>query len=330
MTHPLVFSIGPKGDRIARAVAQLLAAPVHLCGPGREDAQALVRPAYERGAPIIGVCSCGALVRMIAPVLGTKIAEPPVVAVSSDGKIVVPLLGVHRGANALARWVAEGFRGTAAVTAFSDTLYEFPLDDLPPGYVLATPEAVRPVMAALLNGETLKVDGPSAWLELAGYPVSDDGTQAVTVSERVAQGPGVVIHPRTLVAGVGCTTGARGDAVIALIEATLADAELSRESLAAIATLDARAEHPAIHAAAAHFDVPVRVFAPEALALESARLETPSDAVADAVGLAGVCEAVALKAGTLAVKKTKGANVTCAIGRGASPIDPMRFGDPAT
>jgi len=33
--------------------------------------------------------------------------EPPVVAVAEDGSAAVPLLGAHRGANALARAIAE-------------------------------------------------------------------------------------------------------------------------------------------------------------------------------------------------------------------------------
>ena len=58
---------------------------------------------FQAGQSIIGVCASGILIRAIAPFLSAKGEEPPVVAVAEDGSVAVPLLGGHRGANALAR-----------------------------------------------------------------------------------------------------------------------------------------------------------------------------------------------------------------------------------
>ncbi len=329
MKTPLVFSMGPKGDEIARHVAQLLASPVHLCGTGREDATALVSKAYTARTPIIGVCAAGVLIRLIGTELGDKVTEPPVVAVSADGKMAVPLLGSHRGANALARWIAEGFRGVAAITSFSDTLYDFALDDLPPGYVLANPQALRPVMAALLNGEKLSVSGRSGWLSLAGYPVDPSGSQKLIITEKTCNGSELVIHPQTLVVGLGFASNAAPDEVIGLIEEALAAENLAPAAISALATLDGLASHAALQAAAEYFSRPIRVFSKRMLSAEQKRLATPSDTVEDKVGLAGVCEAIALKAGTILVPKQKSGYATCAIGRADTPILPDQFGKPA-
>lgn len=320
--------MSPKGDEIARHVAQLLGSPVHFFGPGRGKAGGLVREAYAARSPIIGVCAAGVLIRLIGPELGDKITEPPVLAVSADGKIAVPLLGSHRGANALARWIADMMRGTAAITSFSDTLYDFSLDDLPPGYVIANPELIKPVMAALLKGEKLKVDGPSAWLELAGYPVADDGQLPVVVTE-AAGGDGLIVHPKTLVAGVGCTSGAEADEIIALVKETFAANDLALAALAALASLDSKKAHQGLVGAAEHFGVPLRLFTKREIEKERVKLATPSDAVDEAIGVAGVCEAAALKAGSLIVPKRSSSAATCAIGKAASPIDIAKFGKPA-
>lgn len=329
MKTPLVFSMGPKGDEIARHVAQLLASPVHMCGTGREDAAVLVSKAYAARTPIIGVCAAGVLIRLIGTDIGEKVSEPPVVAVSADGKMAVPLLGSHRGANALARWIAEGFRGTAAITSFSDTLYDFALDDLPPGYVLANPQALRPVMAALLNGEKLCVSGPSGWLSLAGYPVDPKGSQKLIITEKICAGPELVIHPQNLVVGLGFASSATPTEVVELIEQALASENLSPAAISALATLDGLADHPALQAAAERFSRPIRVFSKRMLVSEQKRLATPSASVEDKTGLAGICEAIALKAGAILVPKQRSSYATCAIGRADTPILPDQFGKPA-
>ncbi len=310
-------------------MAQLLGAPVHLCGPGRIDAASLVGDAYRQGAPIVGVCATGALIRLLDGTLGDKMSEPPVVAVSADGKVAVPLLGSHRGANALARWIADGFRGFAAVTATSDTLYDFSLDDPPPGYVVANPDAVRPLMAALLKGEKLRVEGLSGWLELAGYPVSRHGSQLLRLTESPAPGPGLLVHPKTVVGGIGCTSKAQTREVITLLEAALEIAGIAPKALAALATIHTHGKTPALIEAAAHFGVPLRTFTRREIDREKKRLVTPSASVEAAIGLSGVCEAVAIKAGTLIVPKQIAGNVTCALGRADTPIDVSRFGKSA-
>lgn len=320
--------MSPKGDEIARHVAQLLGSPVHFFGPGRGKAGDMVRDAYAARAPIVGVCAAGVLIRLIGPELGEKIEEPPVLAVSADGKIAVPLMGSHRGANALARWIADMMRGTAAITSFSDTLYDFSLDDPPPGYAIATPDLVKPTMAALLKGEKLKVEGSSGWLELAGYPVAHDGALPLIVSEKPGDGTRLLIHPKTLVAGIGCTSSADAGEVIDLLEKTLAAHDLAPQSLAALATLDTKKAYPALVAAADHFHIPLRVFTKRDIEKERSKLATPSDAVDAAIGVAGVCEAAALKAGSLLVPKQASAQATCAIGKAASPIDTAKFGKP--
>lgn len=320
--------MSPKGDEIARHVAQLLGSPVHFLGPGRGSAGEMVRTAYAGRVPIVGVCAAGLMIRLIGPDIGEKADEPPVLAVSADGKVAVPLLGIHRGANALARWIADMMRGTAAVTSTSDTLYDFSLADPPPGYVVATPDLVKPAMAALLKGEKLKVEGPSGWLELAGYPIAGDGALRIVVSEEVAEEATLHVHPRTLVAGVGCTSAVGAEEVISLIEKTLADHRLAPQALSVLATLETKKSHPALAAAAEHFGVPLRVFSKREIEKERSRLQTPSDAVDAAIGVAGVCEAVALKAGQLLVAKQNSAQATCAIGKAESPIDAARFGRP--
>ena len=324
---PAVILFSDAGIDTARRIAAAIDGELHTCGQGGADALKLLPKLFAEGRPIIGVCAAGILIRLLAGSLADKRKEPPVLAVSQDGTSVVPLLGGHRGANRLARQLAEALGGTAAITTASDSQFAHGLDEPPEGWVLGTPQDAKPAMMALLLGAKLQLDGDAPFLAEAGYPISSTGAVKVLVTETIQRiERGIVYHPRTLVAGVGCERHADGAEVIGLIGAGLRAQNLSPLSLAAIASIDIKADEPARHAAARHFTVPLRLFSATELAQERYRLKQPSDYVEDTVGTPSVAEAAALKAGLLVVEKLKSARATCAIGRATRPIDMAAFG----
>lgn len=319
----IIFTTASAGT--ASRIAAITGGRVHACGPEGEGAQALLPRLFKDGVPIIGVCAAGILIRLLASVLGDKNAEPPVLAVSADGAHVVPLLGGHHGANALAEKLAAGLGGTAAPTTASNARFSRGLDEPPQGYVLANPAAAKAAMADILNGGEIVLSGDAPWLAEAGYPISPKGRVAVTVSEKITTN-GLTFHPRLLIAGVGCERGASTEEVIGLVEKALADNGLSPQSLAAIASIDLKADEAALNQTALHFSVPLRLFTAQELAEEASRLPNPSKIVEAEVGTPGVAEAAAIKAGRLLVEKQKSKRATCAIGIAPTPLDAQAFG----
>lgn len=322
---PAILTFAASGRDTAVRIATTTGGALHDCGAGGEDAKILLPQLFRAGTPIIGVCAAGILIRLLAPSLDDKHTDPPVLAVSQDGSHVVPLLGGHHGANRLARVIAAALGGTAALTTASDSRFAFGLDEPPTGWVIESPEAARPAMAAVLGGAAIALDGDAPWLAEAGYPLSPQGTIRVVAR---AGGPagGPTYRPQILIAGVGCERGTAADEVIGLVAGTLAEAGLSPLSLAAIATVDLKADEPALHAAAAHFGVPLRLLSVAELDAERHRLPTPSAVVEAEIGTPGVAEAAALKAGALVVPKRKSKRATCAIGSAAAPIDANSIG----
>ena len=307
-----------------------------------EETGAHLRELFTTGSPIVAVMAAGALIRLLAPVLSDKQAEPPVIALAEDGSVAVPLLGGHHGANDLARNIALALDGTAAVTTAGDLRFGIALDAPPEGIKLANPDAAKAVMAELVAGASVRLavppsvpDGTSppqggrveevaAWLWNSTLPFADDGAVKLTVTDRVHEAGDLelVYHPATLVLGIGCERGCEAEEAIALAEKVLSENGLSPESVAAIASLDLKADEAAIHAVAAHFGVPARFFEAPRLEAETPRLATPSDVVFAEVGCHGVAEGAALAsvgaAGELAVAKIKSRRATVAIGR--SPV----------
>ncbi len=323
---PAIICFTSAGEEIAHRIADLTGGPLYRCGSGHADARDVLATLFKADIPIIGICASGILVRLLAAHLSDKTQEPPVIAVSANGHHVVPLLGGHRGANRLARSLADELHGIAAITTASDSRFAFALDEPPMGYVIADRTAAKPAMAAVLDGDELRVKGGGAFLAEAGYAISEFGTVSVEITERAVEEGLLAYHPKTLVAGVGCARGTNAEDIVTLVRRTLEEAGLSEKSLAALASIDLKADEAGLNQAAAQLGVPLCLFTAEQLAAESDRLPNPSEVVLAEVGTPGVAEAAALKAGTLLVEKQKTASATCAIGRSAKPLDTEKFG----
>ncbi|MEI2612933.1 MAG: hypothetical protein V9G20_30195 [Candidatus Promineifilaceae bacterium] len=206
---PAVITFSASGAELAMRIAAATGGRVHHCGSNGENAQALLPRLFHDGTPIVGICAAGILIRILAPHLADKHEEPPVLAVASDGKSVVPLLGGHHGANQLTRSIAETLGAHAALTTASDSKFARGLDEPPSGWELSEDCDAKPAMMSLLVGAKIAVDGHAPWIAEAGYPVSSMGAVKVLVTEQKLQvDRGLVYHPRTLVAGVGCERGA--------------------------------------------------------------------------------------------------------------------------
>lgn len=296
------------------------------------DTASHLRALFMAGRPIVGICAAGILVRILAPLLADKRDEPPVLAVSEDGKEIVPLLGGHRGANALARKLAVALDGHAATTTAGDRRFGIALDDPPPGWALSNPEDAKPVMAALLAGASARLEGECAWLSESGIAVADDGTVQLVATTEARQGNArtLVYHPRRLVVGIGCERNAEPAEALQLVRATLQEAGLAAASIACVASIDLKADEAAVLETARALGVPARFFDAATLEKETPRLQNPSATVFREVGVHGVAEAAALAAigvdGALRVPKTKSARVTCAIAEAPDIIDPSRIG----
>ncbi|MEL7211532.1 MAG: precorrin-3B C(17)-methyltransferase [Pseudomonadota bacterium] len=328
---PIVLALSKSGEPVARRIAEALDCPLH----GRQDrvsaadvyfANALdhARDLFAAKHAIIGVCASGILIRGVAPLLADKTTEPPVISVSDDGSFVIPLLGGHRGANRLAKEIAEAIDATAAVTTAGDVALGVALDAPPVGYRLANPENAKSVMAALLNGATARIEGEA----LFDLPHDSAGTvRLVTTDAPVeADETTLVYHPQRYALGVGCARDCDPAELSDLVNATLAEAGIAPGAVASVNSLDLKGDEPAMNALAAELGVPFRVFTAEDLEAQAPNLANPSDVVFAEVGCHGVSEGAALAAsnGSLVVPKRKTKNATCAAAKAEAPITEIK------
>ncbi len=325
---PIVLCLNKAGEPIAHRIANQLGCQVH----GRQDrvdsadayfANALdhTRDLFSAGVPVIGVCASGILIRAVAPLLNDKLTEPPVLSVSDDGAVVIPLLGGHRGANRLATQIAKMLNSKAAVTTAGDVAIGVALDEPPLGWRLANPEDAKGAMATMLNSGAPIIEGENIWdIDAGEGPVIlKTGTAPVETGSHILS-----YHPQTFALGLGCARGCDLEEMWTLVQSTLQKAGLASEVISCVGSLDLKADEPAMIEVAARLGVPFRVFAADELEALTNRLANPSDVVFQEVGCHGVSEAAALALagpdGTLAVAKTKTGNATCAIAQSKEPI----------
>ncbi|HWW54476.1 MAG TPA: precorrin-3B C(17)-methyltransferase [Acidimicrobiales bacterium] len=280
-------------------------------------AGSVVRDRWNSVDGFVLFLAAGAAVRIIAPLLTDKDHDPAVVCVDEAGRWAVSLCGGHAGrANQLTRQVAALLDAEPVVTTASDAIGQAGLDVLPD---LTAIGDVAGVAVALLDGRRVAVDNPLGWplpavLASRGPTALVDGPRVMVTDLAVEPGPAtVVLHPASLVVGIGASAGAPLTELEEILAAALAEGGLARASLGEVATLDRKAAEPAIVA----LGLPMRTFRAEQLA--AVEVPTPSAVVDAAVGTPSVAEAAALAAAgpgaTLLVTKRKGAHVTVAVAR---------------
>ncbi len=322
---PVVLALSRSGEATAHRIAEALGAPVHGRAGRVERADAFfanaldhARDLFLAGVPVVGVCASGILIRAVAPNLADKTAEPPVVSVSDDGAVVVPLLGGHRGANRLAAEIADALGAVAAVTTAGDVAMGVALDAPPAGYRLANPGDAKAAMAAMLSGAGVQVSGENI------FGIQDTGGAVKLVaSDAPVAGSGsrLVYHPQRFALGVGCARNADPEELWDLVRDTLDAAGIAPGAVACVASIELKADEPAVNAVARRLGVPLRLFTAEELEAQRDRLANPSDVVFAEVGCHGVAEGAALAVGgALCVEKRKTANATCAVSRTDRPI----------
>lgn len=282
--------------------------------------EALARSFHGHRAHVF-VVAVGAVVRMIAPLLRGKASDPAVVCLDEAGRFAVPILSGHLGgANALAVRIAEAIGAQAVLTTASDVQGTLAVDLLGAelGWRFEDPRgnATR-AAAAVVNGDPVAIvlgDGaPAAWpgdwplpphatlCAALDEPSACDAVAALVVTDRLlrcdepALARAVLYRPPSLVLGIGCDRDTPAELVERGVEAILAGHGLARASVRELASVDLKADEPALRELSRRLGCPFRTFAAAELDATPG-IENPSDRVARLVGTRGVAEPAALRA----------------------------------
>lgn len=276
---------------------------------------------WQQHQALIFCLATGAVVRLIAPLLQDKSRDPAVVVVDGEGRFAIGLCSGHQGgADLLAQLIAQQLDATPILTGASNSL------GLPGIDILGFPYGWRKgegdwtgVSAAIARRETVQVIqevGSTLWQEhlpqehsfYFGFPEHADSNKEEIIAPKArvwisytkrkfssqSDLPKVQWHPRVLWVGIGCERGTFSQLIETALETVLLKYHLAREAIAAIATIDIKADEKGILELCRSWDLPLKTFSAEVLS--TVAVPNPSTIVSQEVGTPSVAEAAAIRA----------------------------------
>ncbi|MDH4608355.1 precorrin-3B C(17)-methyltransferase [Pseudomonas sp. BN102] len=265
---PAIVLLGNGGLATARRIqalypqARILGLEQRVEGADQSYAEfgETLRSLYRSDTPIIALCAAGIVIRTLAPLLASKGAEPPVLALAEDGSAVVPLLGGLGGVNRMAREIASALEVAPAITTSGELRFGTCLLDPPAGYALADIEQGKRFVSDLLGGEAVRVQGEAPWLDEVPLPLANEAQRVIriTAEARPAGRHELLIHPRVAVARIDGAANAEA------VRQALVDAGLAPLSLACLLADRDRMIDGDLAATAAELGVPLRFVTDEA------------------------------------------------------------------
>ena len=276
---------------------------------------------FARSDQLVFFLATGAATRLIAPCLVSKTSDPGVLAVDEAGHFVVALLSGHEGgANVFARTVAGCLGATPIITTASDVLGGLSIEELENrfGWIAEPAERLKATAAALVNREPVaivqEIGSRGCWLDETELPENAFFTHGAPrlqgrpferilwITDRQVQDYHGLdeqrilwLRPPSLALGVGCERGISLEALADGLERFLHAHGMARASICTLASVDLKADEPALLELAKQHSWQTAFYPPEELA-QVRGIRNPSPLVEKCVGTPGVAEPAALLA----------------------------------
>ncbi len=346
-SKPAIIAVTRAGSDLARNLAPQLGGVAyvperfHALDAGEEEPYKgavieLIRDLWSQQQALVLIMATGIAVRAVGPLALDKRHDPAVVVCDEPGKAIISLLSGHLGgANQLTQRIATLTGGQAILTTASE-VQDLPALDLlgrDQGWRIAAGSALTHAMAALVNGEALALHDPLELLSgmplpphverVAAASLGDPRwTATLVVTDAEAEAcwleRGVVYHPPTVAAGIGCRRNTSFTAIRAAVRAACAEAGIAIESLAVVGTAQLKADEPGLLAFVEQYRLPLQVYNDDEIrAVDPAALASPSAATErfDLPGVAEPCALLAASADRLLQAKRVHDGVTVALAR---------------
>ncbi|MBT6341783.1 MAG: cobalamin biosynthesis protein CbiG, partial [Desulfobacula sp.] len=273
------------------------------------------------------IFSTGIAVRIIAPLLNSKILDPAVVVVDDNGTHAISLISGHLGgANALSKKIARIVCGTPVITTATD-INKLPAIDLiakDNSLFIETPQNIKLINMAFLMGKPVSLFDPFGFVKknlqknfFSNKTSMENSSEKIFCSYKTknVSRETLILRPPVLSVGIGCNRGTRCKELKQFLVKTLKKESLSINSIYEFATVDIKKDETGLLDLSKEMKIPIVFF--DKKELNSVKtIITPSQMVEKHLGIKSVCEAAAILSannGKLIVPKNKNKDVTLAV-----------------
>ena len=282
---------------------------------------------FNKFAGHVFIFSTGIAVRIIAPLLNSKIIDPGVVVVDDNGIHAISLISGHLGgANELAKKIAGIISCTPVITTATD-INNMPAIDLiakDKGLFIETPQNIKHINMAFLMGEHvslfdpfnfIKNDLPKNFWTNRNHMESSTEQVFCSYETKEVSRETLILRPPVLSIGIGCNRGTSCKDLKQFLFMVLKKESLSINSICQFATADIKKDEIGLLALSKEMKIQI-VFYDKKNLNSVKTIMTPSKMAEKHLGVKSVCEAAAILAannGKLIVPKKKNKDVTLAV-----------------
>jgi len=354
-----VVAVTKQGVRMAEKTAELLSesgrheAVLYIPGkfsllriegkryPYRKPLKELFGELFAAYQGIVCVMALGIVIRLAAPYIKDKTADPAVVVMDEMGRNVISALSGHWGrANELAALIAGGLQANPVITTATD-VHGLPAIEVlarEHGWLIEPFELVKKVNASIVNGGRVVIYSeapldmePAENIELKDFaqysPARKEEGRVVLVTNRTAgsfPAGTLFLRPRNLSIGIGCRRGATAEEVKIAVLAALEETGRAISSVRSLGSINIKCNEEGLLKAGSELGLPVEFFDREEISEVIRKRGNElsfSATVEDKIGVGGVCEPAAIlgagEASALIMPKMKYGRVTAAVAEGS-------------
>lgn len=351
-----IIYVTPKGSEVAHRVASVLKhhgikytifAPERYAQEGesplRTSLSKEIEEIFDRFDAIVGIMASGILIRVLAPLLRSKLIDPAVICIDIAGRFAVSLISGHYGgANHLTRLIAAGIGAIPVITTGSDVIGKKSVEEIAKDLhcKILNPDRLVNINASIVNGRKVALlfvgfDAFKVPSSIYGYEVIavknleevnsildkfDCGILILRNLSNVQMNfikPVILLRPKKIIIGIGARRDVNLMEILEAIERSLNIINIPLAFVQALATVDIKRESKNIVSVGQLLGIPIHFISMDEIRKFTYEDLSDSEIVKKHIGVGGICERAALIAAgrdaRLIMRKMKFGRITIAV-----------------